>query len=1060
MRRSVPLLIFAGLVVLAACANTPDQGAANSTGPAQGPQLAPAAVPNSFCSPITASDLVTEINNLFIKNAWPDPSSAQGKFSNVQNLLQAGNVGGAQSTTRDLVGFITNKFQHLSASQQAATLADYTKLVSDLYCYVGISGTVYDLNPGDPEKAFDIPGVGGVDFPANSVPVGTLVSLTNLGGGPCPLLTSLDCYRGFLDISLYPSAVLPQAATVVLCPPAGISTTIAVGHQDATSGFEILTPAVVPPLLGGTCSTSASLNDAPRTWLARMLDRAVEALLPKPLEASVFRTFPGVGGTVLKFSPFGIVDLTLTATGGVGGSLTKFAPQASPNSAPPAGAPPLNPPLPATVFQGPVGTSTTTGLPSVTIATPGGDADGSNKVAGVTVTFSIGASVNYDPDSQASVCQVSGGIAVAQATVQVVTDANGVATLPCLIYGNVAGFANLSASFDPSTLGFPNSHLVTINGSSSSSLNWLVQSVAGLPSKLKFITSPSGSAQAGVALAQQPTLQLLDAFDNEVYTAGVAVTASVTSGGGTAGGTTSVNTDAAGVATFTTLSIGGKVAGVDQTLSFGFTGITTAPTAVVQLSAGPASQLEITTQPSSTAAAGVAFAAQPGVTIEDQFGNTVNSTAAVAGGLASGNPALAGTTSVNAVGGVASFTNLRIDGVAGNRTLSFTSGALTSAASNTIAVGAGPTSQIAITSQPSSTAQAGLAFGAQPVATIQDQFGNTVLSSAAVTASIATGAGTLAGALSVNAVAGVATFGTLRIDGLVGNRTLQFASGLLVSPPSTTVAVSAGTASVIQTYMGGTAAATFTYSGALSANTAVSPAPQVIVKDAFGNPVGSQPVFWNATTSNGGVLTVGATGTPTNASGTALVSSWVIGDGLNEATAGLTSTSSSADALFSASTPTGVSGFACAAGTGTSKTDVMPFSIKTPNASVRTVTLYMSVTGQASTISSYPATLTVYKGTGGAQIGSGTGIIQVPGDNGKALPVTFVLSDPATQAESNGSSVLLFKLAVTAPGTRKPQLWYSSATYKTNDPCYNSLIYTSYPTLTTFKRGLSINVTN
>jgi len=183
---------------------------------------------------------------------------------------------------------------------------------------------------------------------------------------------------------------------------------------------------------------------------------------------------------------------------------------------------------------------------------------------------------------------------------------------------------------------------------------------------------------------------------------------------------------------------------------------------------------------------------------------------------------------------------------------------------------------------------------------------------------------------------------------------------------------------------------------------------------------------------------------------------------LNEATAGLSVTPASGDALFSATTATGGAVFACAP-PGSSKTDNMPFSIKTPNASVRTVTLWMSVNGQASSTSNYPATLEVFTGTTGTaatKIGSGSGIIQVNGDNGKPLPITFVLTDVATQTESKVNSVMLFKLTITAPATRKPQLWYSNATFKTNDPCYSSLIYTSYPSLTVFKRGLSISVTN
>ena len=63
----------------------------------------------------------------------------------------------------------------------------------------GISGIVFDLNPGDPAKAFGIPGVGAVYFPANVVPVGTLVAITNISGLPSPLNTRLDIMEEELD---------------------------------------------------------------------------------------------------------------------------------------------------------------------------------------------------------------------------------------------------------------------------------------------------------------------------------------------------------------------------------------------------------------------------------------------------------------------------------------------------------------------------------------------------------------------------------------------------------------------------------------------------------------------------------------------------------------------------------------------------------------------------------------------------------------------------------------------------------------------------------------------
>jgi hypothetical protein len=96
----------------------------------------------------------------------------------------------------------------------------------------------------------------------------------------------------------------------------------------------------------------------------------------------------------------------------------------------------------------------------------------------------------------------------------------------------------------------------------------------------------------------------------------------------------------------------------------------------------------ITIQPSG-AFTGTVFSTQPVVKITDAGGNTVtSSTASVVATIASGSGTLNGTTAVNAVAGVANFTNLKITGT-GIHTLTFTpAGGLTAATSNTLNVAA------------------------------------------------------------------------------------------------------------------------------------------------------------------------------------------------------------------------------------------------------------------------------------------------------------------------------------------------------------------------------------
>jgi hypothetical protein len=114
-----------------------------------------------------------------------------------------------------------------------------------------------------------------------------------------------------------------------------------------------------------------------------------------------------------------------------------------------------------------------------------------------------------------------------------------------------------------------------------------------------------------------------------------------------------------------------------------------------------------------------------------------------------------------------------------------------------------------------------VAFTTQPQITIQDASGNTVSSSAVVTATIS--AGSLIGTTTATAVAGVATFTNLGIDGTPGTTyTITYtASGLTVATAAVTVALTCaagGTCIVGDTGPGGgkvfyVAASNFTSTG-------------------------------------------------------------------------------------------------------------------------------------------------------------------------------------------------------------------------------------------------------
>src|SRR5262249_37710403 len=140
---------------------------------------------------------------------------------------------------------------------------------------------------------------------------------------------------------------------------------------------------------------------------------------------------------------------------------------------------------------------------------------------------------------------------------------------------------------------------------------------------------------------------------------------------------------------------------------------------VVSPAVSGANQLVITLQPSPTATAGVAFAVQPVVKLEDAFGNVITSESTHTVTVARGNHGTAslqgGPQTVTLVNGVATFSGLSYN-VAEALNLSFSTdvGAIP-ATSNDIVVSPAAASQLVITLQPSPTATAGVAFSVQPV---------------------------------------------------------------------------------------------------------------------------------------------------------------------------------------------------------------------------------------------------------------------------------------------------------------------------------------------------------
>src|SRR5262249_7692228 len=159
---------------------------------------------------------------------------------------------------------------------------------------------------------------------------------------------------------------------------------------------------------------------------------------------------------------------------------------------------------------------------------------------------------------------------------------------------------------------------------------------------------------------------------------------------------------------------------------------------------------------------GTAWGTQPVATIQDADGNTVTTSSAsvtLAIGTNPSSGALAGTVTVNAVNGVATFSGLSINTAGNGYTLTASSNSLTSATSNSFNIAVAAAAKLAFTTNPSTPTRSTAACGTQPVVAVQDAGGNTITgSSASITLAIGTnpGGGALGGTATLNASSGVA----------------------------------------------------------------------------------------------------------------------------------------------------------------------------------------------------------------------------------------------------------------------------------------------------------------
>jgi Fibronectin type III domain len=314
-----------------------------------------------------------------------------------------------------------------------------------------------------------------------------------------------------------------------------------------------------------------------------------------------------------------------------------------------------------------------------------------------------------------------------------------------------------------------------------------LQVLPGAATNLQIATQPVAAAAAGAVMTTQPVVEIRDADTNLVTGDNSTVVTLTPENGGFVGPTqssTATATASGGVATFSGVRFGGPV-GTGKTLTFSSGSLTPAVSnAVMSTATGEAYKLVLTTDATTPSASGAAFATSPVVTRQDMAGNTVSAApqATVTASMSGSGPyeALVGQTSWTTASGVATFAGLGISGTAGaNYTLTFSSPGLESA-TQTVVPSVGAASGLSLTAtgavQPSG-ARYGVDLTQQPKVQIIDSGNNAVaVTSVTVTASVASGDGTITNNTATTDANGLATWTTMRLSGVAGPFTMSFSA--------------------------------------------------------------------------------------------------------------------------------------------------------------------------------------------------------------------------------------------------------------------------------------------
>ncbi|MCC7003763.1 MAG: hypothetical protein IT357_16520 [Gemmatimonadaceae bacterium] len=209
------------------------------------------------------------------------------------------------------------------------------------------------------------------------------------------------------------------------------------------------------------------------------------------------------------------------------------------------------------------------------------------------------------------------------------------------------------------------------------------------PGRIVFAAQPTDVA-AGAVITPAVTVRVEDAQGrlNTSFTGAVSIGFGNNPSGATLGGTTTVNA-VAGVATFSTLTV--PAVGAGYTLEATSAGVAAVTSTPFNVTSAAATQLAWTVPP-STGLAGAALTPALVGEARDAGGNlatTFTGTVTLAFGANPAGATLQGTLTASAVGGVATFSDVRVSAVGTGFTLVASASGLSAATSGSFAIGSG-----------------------------------------------------------------------------------------------------------------------------------------------------------------------------------------------------------------------------------------------------------------------------------------------------------------------------------------------------------------------------------